>query len=183
MVAEWLAWLTSNCGRIGTIGSSPSNGLKPNLWGQNGFNPLCQCVYIYVCIVKPDIDVVIHQYTHTHTHTHTHTQMFVTLLMYVVADIIIIILVYWKGSRKLDNPIFFIQYAVKYVSIKPTLWAFINTATYLSIWWLSHCVIESGFTSRLKVLIWRTVLQIQKSIYLTTHSTHFIYGHMAGDMW
>ena len=28
-VAEWLAWLTSNCGRIGAIGSSPSNGLRP----------------------------------------------------------------------------------------------------------------------------------------------------------
>ena len=26
MVAEWLAWLTSNCRRIGAIGSSPSNG-------------------------------------------------------------------------------------------------------------------------------------------------------------
>ena len=51
----WLAWLTSNCGRIGAIGSSPSNGLRPNMWGQKGFNPLCQCVYIYVCIVKPDI--------------------------------------------------------------------------------------------------------------------------------
>ena len=25
-VAKWLAWLTSNCGRIGAIGSSPSNG-------------------------------------------------------------------------------------------------------------------------------------------------------------
>ena len=30
-VAEWLAWLTSNCGRIGAIGSSPSNGLIPNM--------------------------------------------------------------------------------------------------------------------------------------------------------
>ena len=28
---EWLAWLTSNCGRIGAIGSCPSNGLKPNM--------------------------------------------------------------------------------------------------------------------------------------------------------
>ena len=28
-VAEWLAWLTSNCGWIGAIGSSSSNGLKP----------------------------------------------------------------------------------------------------------------------------------------------------------
>ena len=27
-VAEWLAWLTSNCGRICAIGSSPSNGPK-----------------------------------------------------------------------------------------------------------------------------------------------------------
>ena len=50
MHAEWLAWLTSNCGRIGAIGSSPSNGLRPNMWGQKGFNPLCQCVYIYVCM-------------------------------------------------------------------------------------------------------------------------------------
>ena len=30
-VAEWLAWLTSNCGRIDAIGSSPSNGLRPNM--------------------------------------------------------------------------------------------------------------------------------------------------------
>ena len=30
-VAEWLAWLTSNCWLIGAIASSPSNGLKPNL--------------------------------------------------------------------------------------------------------------------------------------------------------
>ena len=29
-VVEWLAWLTSNCGRIGAIGSSRSNGLRPN---------------------------------------------------------------------------------------------------------------------------------------------------------
>ena len=92
-VAEWLAWLTSNCGRIGAIGSSPSNGLRPNKWGQKGFNPLCQCVYIYVCIVKPDIQTIhrcshtsihtfIHTYIHTymhaciHTHIHTHTHIF-----------------------------------------------------------------------------------------------------------
>ena len=62
-VAEWLAWLTSNCGRIGAIGSSPSNGLIPNKWGQKGFNPLCQCVYIYVCIVKPDIQTI-HRCSH-----------------------------------------------------------------------------------------------------------------------
>ena len=30
-VAEWLAWLTSNCGRIGAIGLSPINGLRPNM--------------------------------------------------------------------------------------------------------------------------------------------------------
>ena len=81
-VAEWLAWLTSNCGRIGAIGSSPSNGLRPNMWGQKGFNPLCQCVYIYVCIVKPDIQTIhrcsqssihIHTYIHTCIHTYIHT--------------------------------------------------------------------------------------------------------------
>ena len=75
-VAEWLAWLTSNCGRIGAIGSSPSSGLKPNLWGQKGFNPLCQCIYVYVCIVKPDIQNI-HRCsdisTHTDTYTNTHT--------------------------------------------------------------------------------------------------------------
>ena len=63
-MAEWLAWLTSNCRRIGAIGSSPSNGLKPSLWGQMEFNPLCQCVYVYVCIVKPDIQTI-HRYSHT----------------------------------------------------------------------------------------------------------------------
>ena len=71
-VAEWLAWLTSNCGRIGAIGSSPSNGLKPNLCGQKGFNSLCQCVYIYVCIVNPDIQTI-HRYSHTSIHTYIHT--------------------------------------------------------------------------------------------------------------
>ena len=67
-VAEWLAWLTSNCGRISAIGSSPSNGLKPNLLGQKGFNPLCQCVYVYVCIVNPDIQTI-HRCSHTSIHT------------------------------------------------------------------------------------------------------------------
>ena len=71
-VAEWLAWLTSNCGRIGAIGSSPSNGLKPNMWGQKWFNPLCQCVYIYVCIVNPDIQTI-HRCSHTSIHTNKHT--------------------------------------------------------------------------------------------------------------
>ena len=71
-VAEWLAWLTNNCGRIGAIGSSPSNGLRPNMWGQKGFNPLCQCVYIYVCIVNPDIQTI-HRCSHTSIHTYIHT--------------------------------------------------------------------------------------------------------------
>ena len=62
-------WLTSNCGRIGAIGSSPSNGLRPNMWGQKGFIPLCQCVYIYVCIVKPDIQTI-HRCSHTSIHTY-----------------------------------------------------------------------------------------------------------------
>ena len=30
-MAKWLVWLAGNCGRISAIGSSPSNGLKPNL--------------------------------------------------------------------------------------------------------------------------------------------------------
>ena len=79
-VAEWLAWLTSNCGRIGAIGSNPGNGLKPNMWGQKWFNPLCQCVYVYVCIVNLDIqtmnrcsDTSIHTYTYKHIHTNIHT--------------------------------------------------------------------------------------------------------------
>ena len=73
-VAEWLAWLTSNCGRIGAIGSSPSNGLRPNMWGQKGFNPLCQCVYIYVCIVNPDIQTI-HRCSHTSIHTYIYTYL------------------------------------------------------------------------------------------------------------
>ena len=75
-VAEWLVWLTSNCGRIGAIGSSPSNGLRPNMWGQKGFNPLCQCVYIYVCIVKPDIQTI-HRCSHTSIHTYTHIYIYI----------------------------------------------------------------------------------------------------------
>ena len=71
-VADWLAWLTSNCGWIGAIGSRPSNGLKPNMWGQKGFNPLCQCVYICVCIVNPDIQTI-HRCSHTSIHTYIHT--------------------------------------------------------------------------------------------------------------
>ena len=30
-VAKWMVWLACNCGRIGVIGSIPSNGLEPNL--------------------------------------------------------------------------------------------------------------------------------------------------------
>ena len=30
-IHKWLAWLADNYGRIGIIGSSTSNGLKPNL--------------------------------------------------------------------------------------------------------------------------------------------------------
>ena len=67
-VAEWLAWLTTNCGRIGGVGSSPRNGLKPYMWGRKGFNPLYQCVYIYVCIVNPDIQTI-HRCIHTSIHT------------------------------------------------------------------------------------------------------------------
>ena len=78
-VAEWLAWLTSNCGRIGAIGSSPSNGLRPNMWGQKGFNPLCQCVYIYVCIVKPDIQTI-HRCSHTSIHTYINIYIHTTLI-------------------------------------------------------------------------------------------------------
>ena len=47
-VAEWLAWLTSKCGRNGAIGSS-------------------QCVYVYVCIVNPDIQTI-HRCSHTSIH-------------------------------------------------------------------------------------------------------------------
>ena len=78
-VAEWLAWLTSNCGRIGAIGSSPSNDLKPNLRGQKGFNPLCQCVYIYVCIVKPDIQTI-HRCSHTSIHTYIHRYIIIIII-------------------------------------------------------------------------------------------------------
>ena len=63
-VAEWLVWLTSNCRQISAKGSSPSNGLKPNLWGQKGFNPLCQCIY-----VKHDIQTI-HRCSHTSIYTH-----------------------------------------------------------------------------------------------------------------
>ena len=73
-VAEWLAWLTSNCRRIGAIGSSPSNGLKPNSEAKKGFNPLCQCVYVYVCIVIPDIHTI-HRCSHTSIHIHIHAIM------------------------------------------------------------------------------------------------------------
>ena len=49
--------------------------IHTNMWGQKGFNPLCQCVYVYVCIVKPDIQTIhICSHTSIHTHTHTHTQ-------------------------------------------------------------------------------------------------------------
>ena len=67
-VAEWLAWLTSNCGRIGAKGSSPQQRLETKLVRPKGFNPLCQCVYIYVCIVNPDIQTI-HRCTHTSIHT------------------------------------------------------------------------------------------------------------------
>ena len=78
-MAEWLAWLTSNCGRIGALGSSPSNGLKPKLSAQKGFNPLCQCVYVYVCIVKLDIQTI-HICSHTSIHTYIRTYIHTILI-------------------------------------------------------------------------------------------------------
>ena len=57
-VSEWLAWLTSNCGRIGAIGSSPSNGLRPN------------------------IEVVIHQYIYTYIHIPARMHTFVNIHIY-----------------------------------------------------------------------------------------------------
>ena len=85
-VAEWLAWLTRNCGRIGAIGSSPSNGLKPNMWDQKGFNLLCQCVYIYVCIVNPDIQTI-HRCSHTSIHTHTYIHTYIHTHIYIHTSI------------------------------------------------------------------------------------------------
>ena len=68
-MAEWLAWLASNCERIGAISSSPSNGMKPNR-----FNPLfgLMCVNVYACIVKPDIQII-HRCSHTSIHTYKTT--------------------------------------------------------------------------------------------------------------
>ena len=83
-MAEWLEWQAGNCWSIGAIGSSPSNGLKPNLWGQKGFNPLCQCVYVYVyvCIVNSDLQNI-HRCSHTSIHiyiqTDKHTLHYITL--------------------------------------------------------------------------------------------------------
>ena len=71
----------------------PQQRLETKLVGQKGFNPLCQCVYIYVCIVKPVIkkqyiDVVMHQYIHTHlntyVHTYTHTYMLTHFLTFLL---------------------------------------------------------------------------------------------------
>ena len=58
-VAEWLAWLTSNCWRIGDIGSIPSKLVRP----------VCQCVYVYVCIVNLIIQTI-HRCSHTSIHTY-----------------------------------------------------------------------------------------------------------------
>ena len=53
---------------------------------------MCQCVYVYVCIVKPDIQTIhrcshtsIHTYRHTHTHTHTyiHTHTYTYIHTYI----------------------------------------------------------------------------------------------------
>ena len=46
--------------------------MHANLWGQTLFNPLFQCVYIYVCIVKPDIQTI-DRCSHTSIHTNRHT--------------------------------------------------------------------------------------------------------------
>ena len=79
---EWLAWLAGNRGRIGAIGSSPSNGLKPNLLGQKGLNPLCQGVYVYVCIVNADIQTI-HRCSHTSIHTHIYTYIHTHIHTYI----------------------------------------------------------------------------------------------------
>ena len=90
-----MAWLTSNCGRIGTIGSSPSNGLKPNLSGQKGFNPLCQCVYVYVCIVNPDI-----QTTHICSHTSIHTHIYLYIYLYICLSVYLSICIDRQTDRQ-----------------------------------------------------------------------------------
>ena len=61
---------------IGAIGSSPRNGLKANLWGQKGFNPLRQCVYVYV---KPDIQTI-HRCSYTYIQIYIHTYMDVSVI-------------------------------------------------------------------------------------------------------
>ena len=68
---QWLAWLTSNCGQIGAIGSSPSNGLKQTCETKKDLIPCASALTsMYVQsnpTYKQYIDVVIHQ-IHTHTY-------------------------------------------------------------------------------------------------------------------
>ena len=82
---------------------------------QNEFNPLYRCVYIYVCIVKPNLQTL-------------------HICTYTIAE--------QNGDHSLMN------HAV-------------------NIW---RC--ESLLNEREREMF-----------YLTTHSTHFIYGYMASDIW
>ena len=49
-VAEWLAWLTSNCGRIGAIGSISSNGLKQTCETKKDLIPFLSDRSFTICV-------------------------------------------------------------------------------------------------------------------------------------
>ena len=50
---------------------------------------------------------------------------------------------------------------------------------------LSHNYIEprAEYQESLKLLVWTFVFVSFVYVFLTTHSTHFIYGYMASDKW
>ena len=155
-------WLVINCRRMGAIGSSPSNGLKPNLLGQKGFNTLCQCVYVYVCIVKPDIQnrhrcshTSIHKYAYKRIHTHTYIHIYIHTYIHTHTYIHIYIhthkriLISPESVRHLNmcvlnrNPTY-IQYIFKYKihrNIHTNIHTYIHTYTHTYIHTCIHTYI------------------------------------------
>ena len=67
-----LAWLTSNCGQIGAIGLSPSNGLKHIHTYMHTYIHRCSHTSIHT-YTHTHTYIHTHTYTHTHIHTHIHT--------------------------------------------------------------------------------------------------------------
>ena len=66
--------------------------------------PLCQCVYVYVYIVNPDIQII-NRCSHTSIHTYIHTHIYIHTYIYLHTYIHTHILIYLFISDHRDRDI------------------------------------------------------------------------------